>query len=177
MRFLGLTLLVLLAGCGSAAPPVAAPPVSTPPAPPAVSPSVSTSATPPEALRFTATTVDGKSFDGASLAGKPTVFWFWAAWCPKCRGDAAAVRDAQKALADKVNVVGVAGLGSGADAMKTFVSSYQLTGFPQLADDKGVLWKRFEVPSQHYYVILDASGNVIHRGPLSVDQLRQKLGG
>jgi hypothetical protein len=32
----------------------------------------------PAALQFTAPLVGGGSFDGATAAGKPTVFWFWA---------------------------------------------------------------------------------------------------
>ena len=32
----------------------------------------------PEALRFTAPLVGGGTFDGAAIAGRPTVFWFWA---------------------------------------------------------------------------------------------------
>ncbi|MFV0132387.1 hypothetical protein ACLGIH_03845 [Streptomyces sp. HMX87] len=34
----------------------------------------------PESLNFTATTVDGKPFDAKTLAGNPTVLWFWAPW-------------------------------------------------------------------------------------------------
>ena len=34
----------------------------------------------PEALAFTATTVGGESFDGASLAGRDVAIWFWAPW-------------------------------------------------------------------------------------------------
>jgi hypothetical protein len=32
----------------------------------------------PGALQFTAPLVGGGTFDGAAVAGKPTVFWFWA---------------------------------------------------------------------------------------------------
>ena len=32
----------------------------------------------PEVLAFTAPLVGGGTFDGATTAGKPTVFWFWA---------------------------------------------------------------------------------------------------
>ncbi len=32
----------------------------------------------PDALRFTSPLVGGGSIDGASLAGRPTVLWFWA---------------------------------------------------------------------------------------------------
>ncbi|GAA1403425.1 redoxin domain-containing protein [Catellatospora coxensis] len=171
-----------LAACSDAPEPAADPPPS--------SGSVTTSASPaspapdpggtgetPQTLRFTATTVDGKTFDAAALAGKPAVLWFWAAWCPRCRGDAAEIRDLQQQYAGKAGVVGVAGLGSGAAAMKDFVADYRLDGFPQLADDAGKVWQRFEVPSQHYYVILDSSGKVAHSGPLTVAQLKQKVDG
>jgi hypothetical protein len=32
----------------------------------------------PEVLQFSAPLVGGGSFEGAAVAGKPTVFWFWA---------------------------------------------------------------------------------------------------
>ena len=32
----------------------------------------------PEALQFTAPLVGGGEFDGAAVAGTPTLFWFWA---------------------------------------------------------------------------------------------------
>lgn len=32
----------------------------------------------PDALRFTAPLVGGGTFDGATVAGKPVAFWFWA---------------------------------------------------------------------------------------------------
>jgi hypothetical protein len=61
---------------------VAAPtsPDGTTPAPTSAAGDVTT-ATPvavPEALQFTAPLVGGGEFTGADVAGKPTVFWFWA---------------------------------------------------------------------------------------------------
>ena len=47
----------------------------------------------PEQLRFTAETVDGKEFSGASLAGKPALLWFWAPWCPNCQAEAPAIAE------------------------------------------------------------------------------------
>lgn len=170
---------VLAAGCANDPQDAATqPPPTTAAATTSAPVPTATATTPsvPEVLKFTATTVDGKSFDGSSVAGKPVVFWFWAAWCPKCRADAPAMRALQANLAGRMSVVGVAGLGSGDQGMKTFVSNYQLSGFPQLADDKGDVWKRFKVPSQHYYVVLDASGNELHRGSMTAAQLAQKLG-
>lgn len=174
MRFVGLAALVLLAGCAPSTPP---PPVIPPPPSIEVAPPASASPAPvPEILKFTATTWDGKAFDAKNLVGKPAVFWFWAAWCPQCKGDATTIRELQKTAGSTINFVGVGGLGSGSDGMRLFVGEHKLTGFPQIADDQGAVWKRFEVPSQHYYVILDAAGKVVHRGPLTVDELRKKIG-
>jgi cytochrome oxidase Cu insertion factor (SCO1/SenC/PrrC family) len=65
---LALALVVLAtAGCAAAAPagPAVGAPAGAPAGPAAVGP-------------VTAPTVDGGSFDMATLAGKPAVLWFWA---------------------------------------------------------------------------------------------------
>ncbi|MFI7574786.1 redoxin domain-containing protein [Micromonospora sp. NPDC049497] len=129
----------------------------------------------PKTLDFTARTVDGGSFAGSSLAGKPAVLWFWAAWCTRCRGVADSVAAVQRDNADRVSVVGVAGLGSGDDAMKRFARDTGITGFPSLADDDGVVWRRFGVTSQEHYVLLDSAGTVRHNGPLSQADLRRRV--
>ncbi|MEU3252566.1 redoxin domain-containing protein [Streptomyces sp. NPDC006997] len=119
----------------------------------------------PEALRFTGTTVDGKPFDGASLAGRPTVLWFWAPWCPKCRAQAAETAKVAEEYAGKANVVGVAGL-DGNDAMRDFVDQTGTGSFPHLSDEDGTVWKRFEVTEQSRYVILDKDGETVYEGVL-----------
>ncbi|MBC9718352.1 redoxin domain-containing protein [Streptomyces sp. TRM66268-LWL] len=119
----------------------------------------------PEALDFTATTVDGEEFDAKTLAGKPTVLWFWAPWCPKCKAQAAETAKVAAEYAGKAHVVGVAGLDKNA-AMRTFVSDTGIEGFPQLSDEKGEVWKRFEVTEQSRYVILDKSGRTTYEGVL-----------
>lgn len=128
----------------------------------------------PDSLKFSATTIDGKAFDAAELAGKPVVLWFWAAWCPKCRAKSAEVAAVHRDLAAAVNVVGVAGLGSGDAAMGRFATDTGITGFPNLADDKGEVWRRFGVTTQEYFVLIDKSGAVVHKGPLTGTELRQR---
>lgn len=130
-------------------------------------------ATPP-ILEFTARTLDDKSFAGSSLAGKPAVLWFWAAWCTRCRGVADDVAAVARDNAARVNLVGVAGLGSGADAMRRFARDTGIEGFPNLADDDGAVWRRFGVTIQEQYVLLDSAGKVVHSGPLSQDELRRR---
>lgn len=131
----------------------------------------------PETLRFTAQTIDGNTFDATTLAGKPTVLWFWAAWCPKCRAAADDVAAVQRDNAGKVNLVGVAGLGSGREAMRKFAKDTGIDGFPNLSDDEGAVWRRFRVSTQEYYVLLDSSGKVVHSGKLSASELRQRVAG
>jgi peroxiredoxin len=128
-----------------------------------------------EALRFGGPTVAGGTFDGASLAGKPAVLWFWAAWCPRCQAKAAEVGAAQTATSGKVNFVGVAGLGSGQEAMARFVAQHSLGGFPHLADDTGTVWRHFGVVEQEYFVLIDATGTIVHKGPLSTADLDRRV--
>ena len=129
----------------------------------------------PATLAFSAPIVGGGQFDGASLAGKPAVLWFWAAWCPRCRAKAGDVRTVQAEFSGKATFVGVAGLGSGNDAMAQFVAQYNLGGFTHLADDQGTVWRHFGVVEQEFFVVLDRAGAVVHKGPLSVGDLRQRV--
>jgi thiol-disulfide isomerase/thioredoxin len=62
------------------------------------------SATVAKTLSFTATTVDGRRFDAATLAGKPVVWWFWAAWCPRCQAAAGDVAEVARDYTGRVHV-------------------------------------------------------------------------
>ncbi|MBT2429653.1 redoxin domain-containing protein [Streptomyces sp. ISL-112] len=178
--------LIALTGCGAnsgaddeaAGAPSSS--TSSPAQPPAPSdPGSDTSSQPavPQMLRFTATTVDGKPFDARTLTGKPTVLWFWAPWCPKCKAQAKETAKVAADYAGKANVVGVAGLDRNA-AMKDFVADTGTDGFPHVSDEKGELWKRFEVTEQSRYVILDKSGKTVYEGALPGGEgLAEKVAG
>lgn len=111
----------------------------------------------PALLDFTGTTVTGERFDGASLAGKPTVLWFWAPWCPTCRGQIPQVEQLATDHGGDVNVIGVGSLDS-AEAIAEFAGDVE--GVTHLEDVEGELWKRFEVTEQSSFVVLDADGSV-----------------
>ncbi|MEU8849705.1 redoxin domain-containing protein [Streptomyces sp. NPDC048564] len=167
--------LVTLTACGSGDVPASAGDAGTSPSKassPAQSPadshdsgSGSQGVKVPEALTFSATTVDGKPFDAKILAGKPTVLWFWAPWCPTCKGQAAETAKVAADQQGKANVVGVAGLDKNA-AMRAFVSDTGTGSFPHLSDEKGEVWKRFEITQQSVYVILDQTGKTVFEGVL-----------
>ena len=113
----------------------------------------------PDVLLFTAKTVDGKDFTGESLAGKPVVVWFWASWCPKCRGEASGVRKAAEETAGSVTFLGVAAL-SDVASMRGFVDRYRLGGFTHVADEDAAVWKRFGVVAQPAYAFVGEDGTV-----------------
>jgi thiol-disulfide isomerase/thioredoxin len=117
-----------------------------------------TAAEVPATLRFTGTTVEGKRFDGSSLAGKPVLLWFWAPWCPVCRGQ---VSQVQKVAEDHKGAVSVVGVGSLDDANAIRAFGANATDVTHLVDESGVIWKRFGVTQQSSFVLLDASGKKV----------------
>ena len=123
---------------------------------------------------FTVATLAGGTFDSASLAGKPAVLWFWAPWCPRCASQAQYVRRTADEYAGKVTVLGVAGLDE-VPAMRRFVDQTNLDELTHLADEKGVVWKRYGVTAQSSFVVLDASGAVVQRGEIHPAELDRTL--
>jgi thiol-disulfide isomerase/thioredoxin len=108
-----------------------------------------------ERLQFTATTLSGAPFNGATLQGKPSVLWFWTPWCPYCNAEAPGV--SQVAAANpRVTFVGVAAH-SDVAALQSFVSKYNLN-FTNLNDADGSIWARYNVPWQPAYVFYRADG-------------------
>jgi thiol-disulfide isomerase/thioredoxin len=131
---------------------VAPDPTSTPDPTPAPGPVVV-----PDHLDFTAMTLDGRSFEGASLLGQPTIIWFWAPWCPNCKAEAPAILDALDELPDGVQAIGIPGQ-SDVAAMQKFVDDYGLGAMPQIVDADGTLWANFLVAYQPATVLIAADG-------------------
>ncbi|MGH3464332.1 MAG: TlpA family protein disulfide reductase [Kribbellaceae bacterium] len=172
-----------LAGCGGGdsavreqRPQTSAPSTSTAASTPPSTAASTPARTPPATgqLAFKGTTLDGKPFDAATLAGKPVVLWFWAPWCPICKGQAPDVLDVHQQYAGRVSVVGVAGLDDQPN-MQPFVDSTKTGDLTHLADPDGEIWQRFKVTQQSTYVLIDASGNVTFTGNVGGDELRSKV--
>ena len=108
-------------------------------------------------ISFTSETVAGEAFDSATLAGKPTVFWFWAPWCPTCRAQITGVSKLAETYGDTVNVVGVGSLDE-RSAIEGFAADVS-PDVTLLADPDGAVWREFGVTAQSTYLVLDADGN------------------
>jgi peroxiredoxin len=133
-----------------------------------------TTAAGPAKLAFQATTLEGAPFDGASLRGRPTVLWFWAAWCSICAGEAPTV--AKVAAANPgVQFIGVSALDE-LPAMKKFVTDRGVGGFTHLADKDASVWRRFGVTSQPAQAFITASGTVrVVPGAMSERELSEQV--
>jgi thiol-disulfide isomerase/thioredoxin len=168
---------LMLAACGTGTDDSAG---SAPPAPAtAVGPSPDGSATAsvpaadvPALLKFTGTTLQGAAFDGASLAARPVVFWFWAPWCPKCQREGPAVAKTAAKYGDKVQFVGIAGLDKSKQQMDRFVTRTGTAGLTQLDDRTGALYKHFKVTTQSSYLLVKPDGSSESAtGPLDESEL------
>lgn len=129
----------------------------------------------PVDLSFTVPTVDGGEFEGASLAGKPAVLWFWAPWCVTCAAEAPHVSALADDYAGQATVIGVAGLHDSIEYMQQFIDLTGSDNYPQLADPDGVVWQRFGVTAQSWFVLLDAQGVVVQSGLLDPTELPDQL--
>jgi thiol-disulfide isomerase/thioredoxin len=109
-----------------------------------------------ERLQFNGTTLSGAPFNGAGLAGKRAVLWFWTPWCPFCNAEAPGLSEVAAANPG-VTFVGVAAH-SDVGAMQNFVSKYHLN-FTNINDTDGSIWARYNVPWQPAWVFYNSDGS------------------
>lgn len=160
---------ITLAACAS---PAATPPQPSAPTAPVTTPATSAAASPspaqespepapvPTQLQFTTTTVaDGAAFEGASLAGKNTVLWFWAPWCPVCQAESGTVAAAFAELPEDVTLIGVSGRAD-VPAMQAFLADYGVSNFQHIADVDGTVWGNFGISYQPAFAFIGADGEI-----------------
>ena len=123
----------------------------------------------PDLLDFSSVTVAGDAFDGASVAGRPTVFWFWAPWCATCRAQISGVGDLAGQFGEDVAVIGVGALDDSA-AIEEFAGTVS-SDVTLLSDPDGAVWRHFGVTAQSTYLVLDAAGEPQASGFLDGDDL------
>lgn len=115
------------------------------------------------AVELSGTTLDGKRFDPASVAGKVTVVNVWGAWCGACRDEAAFVQGAHEALGDSVAFVGIDIRDASAATALAYERSHDVT-YPSLFSTDGSVLSAFPhsvlpgtVPAT---MVLDTKGRV-----------------
>ncbi|GGV19573.1 thiol:disulfide interchange protein [Actinomadura cremea] len=171
--------VLLAAGCGGGGgEETAAEPAAAAPGSPAPRQSGGTGEDVPEALGFEGETLAGEPFDGASLAGGPVVFWFWAPWCPKCLAEGPDVAEAAAKYGDRVTFVGVGGLEKDKGRLREFVARTGTERLTHLDDTAGELYAHFGVTSQSSFVFMAPDGTTDDAsGPLGAAELGRRVDG
>lgn len=132
-------------------------------------------ATVPAALDFTAATVDGSTFDGASIAGTDAVLYFWAPWCTICRREAPALPGLASEFTGQATFYGVAGLSPDVAAMQGFVADTGTGDLTHIADTDGSVYSGFGITSQTTFAFVDDNGEIeVVPGPLTPDEIRER---
>ena len=115
-------------------------------------------------------TLDGGTFDLASLKGKPVVLNFWASWCQPCRKELPAIAAWAKAHPE-IQVIGVDYEDDVADA-RAFAREHDAT-WPMVIDADGAIGEAYEVPGLPATFLIDAEGRIVDRilGEVTVESL------
>ena len=118
------------------------------------------------APRIAGRTLDGQTFDSASVAGKTIVYNVWGSWCAPCRKEAPALEAAAKASAGKAAFVGINTRDLDPAPAQAFVRAFGLT-YPSIFDPDGRLLLAFgtdlppsAIPST---IVVDPSGRIAAR--------------
>lgn len=121
---------------------------------------------PDAAPLFAATVWDmhDRSFDLATLRGKPLVVNFWARWCGPCRVEIPHFAQARRKFKEKgLAVVGI-GLEDKVDTVREFARAYEMDYTVLLAKDQGVPLLRALGNAKAglpFTLVIDASGRVV----------------
>ncbi|MEQ1873078.1 MAG: redoxin domain-containing protein [Ilumatobacteraceae bacterium] len=75
-----------------------------------------------------------------------------------CNREAPSVEEASARWAGQVQFVGIAWIGTD-ESFQGFIDEHGLT-FPQVSDDRGEVYARFEIPAQPAFVIIERDGTM-----------------
>ena len=129
------------------------------------------------APQFTAQTLDGETYNNASLRGRVVLLQFWATACPDCRNDQAAVDNIERMYAGQGLVVLAVDVGESEATVKNYLRANPRSS-PIVVNTGGGLASRFGAHTFPYYVVIDSQGNIAgtQSGPTGERSLRKLLG-
>jgi cytochrome c biogenesis protein CcmG/thiol:disulfide interchange protein DsbE len=121
------------------------------------------------APHFTATRLEGGTFDLKSVRGKAVVLNFWASWCPPCKTEAAELeRQWQRYRGQGVVFLGIDYNDVRSDARK-FLERHGIT-YPTLLDGSGSIGDRYGLSAVPETYFINRQGHIVGehiRGPIT----------
>jgi len=125
-----------------------------------------------EAPAFSATSVEGHSFNLADYRGKPVLVYFWATWCPVCKVE----RGAIESLSEDHPVITVASRSEDPAAVQSYFDNEKLR-HTTINDPGATLAGLYGVTGVPSFFILDGKGRIrfIERGYTTSIGLRVRL--
>ncbi|HMI54402.1 MAG TPA: TlpA disulfide reductase family protein [Candidatus Saccharimonadales bacterium] len=128
------------------------------------------------APRFNAKTLDGESFNNASIKGKVVLLDFWTTWCGFCVQEASIVDKLNKEFSDKGLLVLAVNVGESKKVVKKYLEQHPRTSKVIITDDTN-LAAMYAATVYPIYVVIDREGNVAgtQRGAGGEEALRDLL--
>lgn len=125
---------------------------------------------------FSATTLDGESFDPDDLAGKPVVVNVWASWCVPCIDEHPLLLAADRDHAGELTVIGIVYQDT-SEGARSFLARYGDGGWANILDDSGRIAVDLGVTGPPETFFVDAAGIVRarHIGPLTAEVMAEQL--
>lgn len=117
------------------------------------------------ALDFDLPRLNGKYTNPTDFKGKKPVYLkFWASWCKPCMKEMPHLQHTQEQYADDIEVIAVnIEINETKEAIEKVKSKFGLT-MPIGLDENGSLAKSLNFIGTPFHVLIDQSGNVVHKG-------------
>ena len=128
---------------------------------------------PVPALAFSATTLEGTSFSGQSLAGRTVLLDFWGTWCAPCVQAFPKLQRLHEEFGDRLTVVGLAYYSGELADIAATVDEHGL-GYTVLSGEEETL-EKFDVLAFPSYVLISAAGEVVFSRAGQVDDLYEQV--
>ncbi len=127
---------------------------------------------------FRAKTLDGKTFDNASVKGKVVLLQFWATWCGYCRREQPAVDRLTKEFENQGLIVLAVNVGESRDKVVDYLREKPRACNIVLSQDTNLV-KLFPAEGFPKYVVINREGNIggNQDGAGGIMALRDLLGG
>ncbi|VAW79864.1 hypothetical protein MNBD_GAMMA15-1862 [hydrothermal vent metagenome] len=122
------------------------------------------------------TTLSGDTFTLEDYRNQQPVYLkFWATWCQPCRKEMPHLQHAFETYGKKIKIVSInIGINDDMESIKHTMLEFGLT-LPVTIDSSGELSKAFDMIGTPYHVLIDRSGNIVHKGHKASKELDRKL--